>query len=296
MGSRVRLACQPEIIVIPVAQILPLRRLEASVLKSDRYQRIAASIREVGVIEPIVVFPQNGGASQYMLLDGHVRLEVLKELGHQDAECLVATDDESFTYNHKVNQLPPIQEHFMILKAISKGVSEERIAKSLNVDVALIRRKRDLLDGICPEAVELLKRTRISAAAIREMRRVKPMRQIEMTELMCAANNYSASYAKCLLIATPLDQQLEPVAPKETNCMNGEDVSRMEREMESLSQDFRMIEESHGRNTLNLVLVVGYLKKLLDNARVVRCMSQRHVDILAEFQRIAEIKSLSPGE
>ena len=40
----------------------------------------------------------------------------------------------------------------------------------------------------------------------------------------------------------------------------------MEWEMESLNQDFRLIEESHGRNVLNLVLVVGYLKKLLDNA------------------------------
>ena len=70
----------------------------------------------------------------------------------------------------------------------------------------------------------------------------------------------------------------------------------MEREMESLSQDFRLIEESHGRNVLNLVLVVGYLKKLLDNARVVRYLSQHHGEILAEFQKIVETKRLSAGE
>ena len=47
---------------------------------------------------------------------------------------------------------------------------------------------------------------------------------------------------------------------------------------------------------LNLVLVVGYLKKLLDNARVVRYLSQHHAEILTEFQKIVETKSLTPGE
>jgi hypothetical protein len=67
----------------------------------------------------------------------------------------------------------------------------------------------------------------------------------------------------------------------------------MEREMESLNHDFRLIEESHGRNVLNLVLVVGYLKRLLDNARVVRYLSRHHAEILAEIQKIVEAKGLS---
>jgi hypothetical protein len=67
-------------------------------------------------------------------------------------------------------------------------------------------------------------------------------------------------------------------------------------ERENLSQDLRLVEDSHGRNVLNLVLVVGYRKKLLDNARVVRYLSQRSGDILAEFQKIVETKSLATGE
>jgi len=39
----------------------------------------------------------------------------------------------------------------MILKAVENGVSEERIAKSLNADVVNIRRRRKL-HGICTEA------------------------------------------------------------------------------------------------------------------------------------------------
>ena len=66
--------------------------------------------------------------------------------------------------------------------------------------------------------------------------------------------------------------------------------------MESLSQDFKLIEETHGRNVLNLVLVVSYLKKLLDNAGVVRYLSRNYSEILAEFQKVTESKSLANGE
>lgn len=46
----------------------------------------------------------------------------------------------------------------------------------------------------------------------------------------------AATSAKCLFIATPPDQQVEPESPKEFNGLSPEDVSRMEREMDSLSQ------------------------------------------------------------
>lgn len=296
MVNRIRFACNTRIILVPLDSILPVKKLLPGIKKSAKYRRIAAAVREVGIVEPLVVYPQKNGAMQYILLDGHIRLEILKEIRQEKVKCLVALDDEGFTYNHKVNPLSAIQEHFMIMEAIRHGVSEERIAKTLDVDVAAIRRKRDLLDGICPEAVQLLKEKRASSGAFREMRKVRPMRQIEMAELMVASNSFSARYARCLLAATSQDQLLEPDKPKDIRGLSPEDMSRMEREMENLSQDLRLIEESHGRNVLNLVLVVGYLKSLMDNARVVRYMSQHCREILTEFQKIIETKGLGASE
>jgi hypothetical protein len=34
--------------------------------------------------------------------------------------CLIATDDEGYTYNNRINRLAIIQEHRMILKAIER--------------------------------------------------------------------------------------------------------------------------------------------------------------------------------
>lgn len=295
MAAGVQMAFDPKGIMLPIGQILPVRTVRPEMRKGQQYLRLFASIREIGVIEPLIVFPQNGSNGndrRYTLLDGHFRLDVLRELGRTEAFCLVARDDEAFTYNHKVNRVAPIQEHFMIMRALESGVSEERIAATLSVNVAAIRTKRDLLAGICPEAVALLKDKNVTAKGLREIKRAVPMRQIEMAELMVAANNFSTDYARCLIAATPEKDLVETDKLKVLPGMKPEDIARMEREMDVLGRDFLLIEESHGKNTLNLVLAVAYLRKLLDNATVVKYLSQRFPDILSEFQTLAEAPEL----
>ena len=74
------------------------------------------------------------------------------------------------------------------------------------------------------------------------------------------------------------------------------DMARMEREMSSLTGDFKKIEESYGKNVLNLVSVVGYLKGLMGNAKVVRYLAQSYPELLSEFQKIVESRSLDDSD
>jgi len=288
MQAKVPIAFEPEGVTLPLDKILPLKSLPKSIRCSQRYLRISASMQEVGIIEPPIVFPQKGSEGIYMMLDGHVRLEIAKTLKFKSLFCLVATDDEAFTYNHKVNQLQPIQEHFMILRAIKNGVSEERIAKTLNVNVETIKAKRDLLTDICPEAVELMRNRRTSAGAIRELKRVKSMRQIEMAEVMVASNNFTSAYAKCLVMASSPDQLIESSQQRTPDGMENQDVSRLQREINNMEHEFKLVQEEYGQNMLNLVVVVAYMRSLLDNAAVVRFLSQAEPAMLAEFQKIME--------
>lgn len=295
MAKRVPIAFDPKGIDIPIENILPLKALPKGIQTTRRYLRIKASMEELGIIEPPIVFPQKGKTGVYMMLDGHIRLDVGKDLGYKTIFCFVALDDEAFTYGHKVSQLTPIQEHFMVLKAIKNGVSEERIARTLNVDPATIRVKRDLLAGICPEAVDILKERRASIGAIREMKRVKPMRQIEMAELMVASNNYTAAYAKCLVAASPQGQLAETEAEDaETKPygLESTDLARIKKEMSSLEREFKTVQDEYGQNMLQLVVVVGYVRNLLDNAGVVRFLSKAEPAMLAEFQKIVEASDL----
>ena len=71
-----------------------------------------ASIREVGVIEPLIVHPQNKTRDGYLLLDGHMRLKALLEIGGTEAFCLVANDD-AFTYYDKVMRPEGLVKHVL---------------------------------------------------------------------------------------------------------------------------------------------------------------------------------------
>lgn len=165
---------------VPLADILPLREVSPRIKKSVKYGQIAASIKEVGIIEPPVVVRDRREPDHYHILDGHLRIEILRDQGAKEVVCLIATEDEAFTYNKRVSRIAIIQEHKMILNAIRKGVPEERLARALNVNIANIRAKRNLLSGICPEAADLLRDKHVPLNAFTELRKMKPLRQIEV--------------------------------------------------------------------------------------------------------------------
>lgn len=294
MPKKVAMAFDPRGLILPIASILPVKQVTPSFKYSEKYRQVLSSVREVGIIEPLVVFSQkdNSDAEMYLLLDGHLRLEILKQIGETSARCLIATDDEAFTYNKRVNRMATIQEHVMILRAIRSGVSEERIAKVLNVDVASIRQKRDLLNGICHEAAEILKNKHIPPAVFSFLKKMKAMRQIEVAELLVASGNFSKPYAKALLAATQAEMLLDPDKHKLAHGLTPEQITKMEQEMEALQRDLKLVEESHGDNVLNLVLARGYLEKLFDNARVTRYLTQHHTDLFGELQTVSAGASL----
>ena len=82
-----------------------MRILSDKVRRSSKYAQIAASIAEVGIIEPPIVTRHPVERGRYLLLDGHLRIEVLRDLGAADVCCLIATDDEAFTYNKRISRL-----------------------------------------------------------------------------------------------------------------------------------------------------------------------------------------------
>lgn len=176
----------------------------------------------------------------------------------------------------------------MILKAIERGVSEERIARALDVDINRIRERRKLLDGIAPEVADLLKDRQCPMETFRSLKKMKPLRQIEVAELMVAMNTFSSTYAKALLAATPKSQMADASKPATTKALSPEQTARMEAEMERLQREIPSVETSYGPDHLNLVIARGYVAALLRNKAVARHLERHHPEILAEFRRIAK--------
>jgi hypothetical protein len=277
-------------IAIRLDKLLPTRTTRDNMRQSAKYRALLASVREVGIIEPLSVYPRKGG--KYLILDGHARVEVLRDLGIVEAPCLIATQDEGYTYNQKVNRIATIQANRMILKALDAGVPEERIAKALNLAVDTVRGNRNLLQDICPEAVEILRDKHVALATFALMKRVKPLRQIEMAEVMVAAGTYSATYARALVMTTAKEQLVDPESPKKIPGVKPEDLARIEHEMRVQEKDFRMLDETYNEHVMALTIARGYLRALLENGRIVRFLAQNFSEFLTEFQRIVESKAL----
>lgn len=287
---KIRLAFEATSLRIALADIEPLREVTAAVRNSKKFAQIAASIREVGIIEPPVVVRLPGADDRYRLLDGHLRLDILKDRGDVDVVCIVATDDEAITYNKRISRIAIVQEHKMILKAIEKGVSEERLARALNVNIASIRNRRRLLDGICDEVAKLLEERMVPIMTFQELRKLRPMRQIEVAETMIAMNRFSWPYAQSLVAATPQGQLIDEQR-KAIRGLTDEQIDHMEREAGNIDREFRMVEQSYGSDHLDLVLAMGYVCRLIENVRIVHHLAKHHPELLAEFQRIVLLRN-----
>ena len=294
-SPRIPLGFEPDCVVVPVSKILPVKSLRKSVKDSQKYRQIAASIVEIGLVELPVVARHNDPPDSYLLLDGHLRLEILKDMGRIEVECLISTDDEGYTYNKRISRLASVQEHHMMKRAIANGVSQEQLARALNINVGSLQRRVRMLDGVCPEVINLLKDKPCPVKTFEILKKMVPLRQIEAAELLINANNYSAAYASAIFVSTPQDQLVNANQPKRVKGMTPEAIARMERELSRLQENISSIEERYGADNLHLTVAKGYLGKLLSNGRIVQYLARTSPEFLSEFQSIVELNSTLPS-
>ncbi len=285
MNRAVKAGFCSQSIRLAIGDLIPLKKISPQVCRSRRYAQIAASIKEVGLVElPVVARDENGA---HLILDGHIRVHILGELGETEVDCLVAKDDEAFTYNKRVNRLTLVQEHFMIRQAIKKGASEQKIAAALSMDLTTLRQRNRLIEGICPEAVELLKDAPAPRAVFRVLKRMVPLRQIEAATLVTELGKYSGRYAEALLAATPDNQLLARRQTHPSPLRGGlKRVALLEGEARNIETQYRAAEDAYAQSQLDLVVARAYASRLLDNTEVLRYLSRHHIDLLAGMQRI----------
>ena len=282
----------PDPITVAFDKLLPSRKAPDGLMSSRKFKQIISSIDAVGLIEPLTIAKADRTSGMHLLLDRHIRMFALQELGFTDAPCLIAKDDESYTYNNRINRLSSIQEHLMIRRAVERGVTPEKLAKALDVDISHIIKKLNLLEGICPEAAELLRDQTFSANLGAVLRKLKPTRQVECVELMVSANNITVAYAQALVAATPSNLLVGEAKPKKMTGVSADQMAKMEREMGNLQEQFKLAEQTYGQDILNLVLAKGYLAKLMGNEAILRHLTKNHPDVLNEFDSIVRMVAL----
>lgn len=288
--KRIRTAFEAELKMLPIASLLPTKEVPGNFKLSPKWRFIANTIEEIGLVEPLVVYRRADLRGQHLLLDGHLRREILMEKGVAEVECLLSEDDEAFTYNKRINRLAVVEEHFLIVRAIERGISEDRLAKVLGVKIEYVKRRRTLLKGVCPEAVGLLSGKPINPVVFDLLRKMKPGRQVEACKLMSAASIYSSGYARALLSSSSDDDLARPPRPP-PSIVTSADLSLMERELKTAQKDFKEIEMNYGNDLVNLVIAARYISSLLGRPKIVGYLDANHPEILAEFRKILSAES-----
>ncbi len=289
------LAFEPHTVLVPISALTPVKTLRATVRASHKYNQIARSIREIGLVEPPVISRDPSSPDRYLLLDCHLRLDILKEAGQTEVECLVSTDDEAFTYNRYVNRPSPVQERAMIVRAIESGVPEARIAAAMSIDVASVQRRVRMLDGICPEVVAQLSDRHCPMAVFDILRKLKPLRQMATADVMVNNNNFSVAFAAGMLACTPESELVKGTRTKPKG-VSAVAMAQMERELANMQAAIGSVQESFSRDNLHLMVAKGYLAKLLANHRVRRFLEGRYPAYLDQFVAIADITTTLPVE
>lgn len=293
----VRAAFHSDTVIVKLRALKIKTELSESALISKKFLQVLASVSTVGLVEPIAVIEDIEHPGNYHVLDGRMRLEALKRLGKEEALCLIATDDETYTYNKHISRLTAAQDSRMIAKAILQGVSRERIANVLGVDKTTVNRKAALLEGLCREAMGLLADKNCPSATFIALKAMAPLRQIEAAELMCGQQNFSSSFAKAILAATPPEQLSErPAQRRKVTGEVGVQLAKLERELATLQAQAQPNSENYGIDHLHLTVASSYVSSLMRNPAVFRWLTEQYPEYAAEMPDVLSELAETKGQ
>lgn len=264
---------------VPVTRLRPLR--DRKVTKRE-YDRIVASIKAVGLIEPLVIYPEDDG---YVILDGAQCYRALVELGVEVVPCILGKQREAFTGNRMVNRVSPIQEHRMIEKSLGE-VDEAAIAAALGISGLTYRLKKSLLKQLHPDVAAAFDAGKITRTCAREFTHVKPHRQKEILATMEGYKDYSTTFARTLVVKTPPSQRENRSRKHNPWDKTTQKKNDLLKKLADAEQKHDFYSQLYRQYTADLLRLAIYARSLLTNQRLREYLDQNHPDIVARFEEI----------
>ncbi len=154
----------------------------------EAHQRLVASIKSHGLIEPLVV--QKTGEESYTVIAGHRRLAALREVHRgEDAKvpCIVRSVDDpdevlslSLAENFVREAMHPLDEAVCFATlAREQGQEAGEIARSFGVSETYVRQRMKLA-GLCPPVKKALRENRVTLAVAEAFCAVPVERQAKL--------------------------------------------------------------------------------------------------------------------
>lgn len=264
---------------IPIVKLVP--RTEQKV-NPKYYKRIEASLRAVGLLEPLVVYPLG---DSYEILDGGRRYQILLDLGVETVPCLIWSQREGFTGNRMVNHLSAGQEMRMLRKALEE-LDEQTIAGALGIAGIGHRLNAGLLKKLDPVVVTAFEAGKLTLQCAKELTHVKPERQREILQLMDSCKDYSPTFARGLILKTPVGKRAKVNGTKNPWARSEEKKNDLLKTLREAEQQQDFYSGLYRQYTTNLLKLVIYVRSLLANERVRAYLQTHHPQEFEAFEQI----------
>jgi len=148
--------------------------------EGEQLEELKASIKDNGVLQPLLVVKDTANSLKYKIIAGHRRKRCCKELGYSTVPCIVLSlpdeDEEikvlietnatarTLTSYERVLQVVKLQDIFKRNKRYgdNKGSVAELIASTIEVSNATVYRLASIYNNLIPEFMELFKQDKLS--------------------------------------------------------------------------------------------------------------------------------------
>lgn len=264
---------------LPIVKLVPRRKRQ---WPKKYYQRIEASLRAVGLLEPLVVY-QRG--DDYDILDGELRHAILLDMGVETVPCLVWKEREAFTASRMVSHLSAAEEMRMLRKSLEE-LDEKTIAGALGLTRIAHRLNEGLLKQLDPSVVRAFDAGKLNRSCACELTHVKAERQAEILALMESCNDYSTTFAKGLVLKTPAAKRAKPNGAKTPWTRAEQKRSNLLKRLQEAEQQQDFFSGLYRQYTTNLLKLVIYVRSLLANQRVRGYLQDHHAQQIDLFEQI----------
>lgn len=123
----------------------------------------------------------------------------------------------------------------------------------------------------------------------RELRYVKPERQVEILELMESCNDFSVPFVRGLILKTHVSKRAKLPAngfsPWEKSEKKNDDLLKRLQEVEEKQEFYAGLYRQYSYNLLKLII---YVRSLMANERVHAKLVEQHAGLLDGFREIVE--------
>lgn len=166
---------------------LPLAQVAGPLLGPDPASDLVESVKQVGILVPIIVQRVAEDAEAFYVVDGRRRLKAAKDAGLDTVPCRILPADvanpEAFTLQANLTRKAnPVSEYVAIRDLVKRGFSERDIAKHLGIKAAVIT-QRLVLGNLVPTLYELLESGRIAVSVGEAAAKLPPSIQEQLLQV-----------------------------------------------------------------------------------------------------------------